>query len=337
MPYQPERLLVEARALAFPLAKRVLEALPGVSPEIIGTPGRIPSPPKGEAGALYAAAKRTMIVGLHPPAPLRGCRPSADYELPLGSSCPGLCQYCYLQSSLGARPYVRVYADLDAILAEAERTAADMPAGASFEASSTSDPVAVEHLTGALAETIAFFGRRERLRLRLVTKFAGIDGLIGLPHAGRTRIRFSLNTPFVTHAFEGGTDPVAMRIDAANRLGRDGYPIGFVLAPLIIYEGWENDYESLLADLADRLEPSLHRGLSFELISHRFTARAKEIIQTRFPHCRLDLDESRRRIRHGRYGRKKFVYTPGELRALWQHLREGIERRFPAAVIEYSI
>lgn len=336
LPFQPDRVLVERRALDLPLARRILARLDGVPTEVIEAPGRIPTAPRGGAGQVYLAAKRTLIVGLHPDQPFRSCRPSADYELPLGSSCPGLCQYCYLQSSLGPRPYIRVYADLEAILDATARQIEAKPGPVSFEAASTSDPVAVEHLTGALAEVITFFGRQERARLRLVTKFATTDGLAGLPHARHTRVRFSLNTPYVARTFEAGTDPVPERIAAANRLGLAGYPIGFVLAPLMLYDGWEAEYDGLLVNLVRELAPSLRSGLTFELISHRFTAKAKEIIGARFPRCRLDLDESKRCVKWGRYGHRKFVYPAEELRRLWSRVRQGIMRHFPAALVEYS-
>ena len=328
-------MLIEPAALDLPVTRRILSRLTGVRPEIIETRVR-PDPPRGDPGGVYIAAKRTLIVGLHPNRPFRSCRPSADFELPLGASCPGLCQYCYLQSTLGARPYVRVYADLEAILADVAREAEAASGPVSFEAASTSDPVGVEHLTGALADVITFFGRQERAQLRLVTKFGYTGGLIGLDHGGRTRIRFSLNTPHVVGSYEAGTDPVRERIAAANRLGLSGYPIGFVLAPLLIYQGWEEDYESLLAALARDLDPALQSGLTFELISHRFTPKAKEIIQARFPRCRLDLDETRRQIKWGRYGHRKFVYPQEELRRLWQHVQSGIGRHFPQAKIEYA-
>lgn len=318
-----------------PLARRVIERARGAV-EIISAPGRMRNPPRGDAGLVYAAAKRTLLVTLRPKGPLRSCKPSADYELPLGAGCPGLCQYCYLQSTLGMRPYVRVYADLEEIMAAAaaQIQAAGPGVVPSFETSSLGDPMAVEHLTGALAEIIPFFGR-QNARMRLVTKFAHTGNLETLAHAGHTRIRYSLNTPYVTGSFEAGTDPVAARIAAANRLGRAGYPIGFVLAPLMLYPGWREEYAQLLDDLALALDAGLHGGLTFELISHRFTPRAKASIEARFPRSRLDLDESRRRVKWGRYGRPKFVYPASALKELWHEAEEGIRRRFPAAEIEY--
>ncbi len=336
--FQPQRVLVEAAAVDLPLARRVLSLIGDTPVDILAKPGRSPGAPRGSAREIYTAAKQTLYIGLHPDRELRGCRPSADFELALGAGCPGLCQYCYLQGSLGARPYVRVYADLDRILATVTALLENHgPGQVSFECSSTSDPIAVEHLTGALAEVIPFFGRAPRARLRLVTKYSWTEGLLNLEHAGHTKIRFSLNTPHIAGSFEAGTDPVPLRIAAANRLGLAGYPIGFVLAPLMIYDGWEHDYDELLSHLASDLRPELREGLTFELISHRFTARTKEMIRSRFPKSRLDLDESGRQVKRGRYGRQKFVYPADQLRRLWDLVRDGIVRRFPAARIEYQI
>ena len=105
----------------------------------------------------------------------------------------------------------------------------------------------------------------------------------------------------------------------------------------MIYDGWREEYDNLLQCLARALSPTLHHEeLTFELISYRFTAKAKEIIHARFPHCRLDLDASRRQIKWGRYGHKKFIYPAEELQRLWCHLRARIAHYFPAAVIEYE-
>ena len=83
--------------------------------------------------------------------------------------------------------------------------------------------------------------------------------------------------------------------------------------------------------------PDLTPELTFELISHRSSAKAKQIILERFPRCRLDLDEASRHIKYGRYGRKKFVYPAGEFNQLMYEVRASIERFFPAAKVEYQV
>jgi spore photoproduct lyase len=173
--------------------------------------------------------------------------------------------------------------------------------------------------------------------LRVVTKFAHTGSLEALPHAKRTRVRYSINTPHVAHNFEAGTDPVPERINAANRMGLAGYPIGFIIAPLMIYDGWREEYAELLGDLAGRLDARLHDGLTFELITHRFTGKAKKIIHDRFPRCGLDLDESRRQVKRGQYGHKKYVYPAGEWSLLQRQLEESVVQHFPSATIEYTV
>ncbi|GAA3322092.1 hypothetical protein GCM10020331_040580 [Ectobacillus funiculus] len=42
-------------------------------------------------------------------------KPSAEYAIPLATGCMGHCHYCYLQTTLGSKPYVRVYVNLDEI------------------------------------------------------------------------------------------------------------------------------------------------------------------------------------------------------------------------------
>lgn len=49
--------------------------------------------------------------------------------------------------------------------------------------------------------------------------------------------------------------------------------------------------------------------LTFELSQHRFTMPAKRVIQENYPMTKLELDESKRKWKWGRYGIGKYVYT----------------------------
>jgi spore photoproduct lyase len=81
------------------------------------------------------------VVGVKRDLDFETCRPSADYSLVLATGCPGMCEYCYLQSTLGKKPYIRVYVNVDEILEAAGRTIAGRaPELTVFEAASTADP-----------------------------------------------------------------------------------------------------------------------------------------------------------------------------------------------------
>lgn len=76
-------------------------------------------------------------------------------------------------------------------------------------------------------------------------------------------------------------------------------------------------------------------SLTFELIQHRFTKPAKRVIEQRYPKTKLDLDESKRKYKWGRYGIGKYVYRDEEAQELEETMRSYIARFFPAAEVQY--
>jgi spore photoproduct lyase len=164
---------------------------------------------------------------------------------------------------MGNRPYIRVYVNLDEIFDTAEKYIQERaPEITRFEAACTSDPVGIEHITGSLKKAIEFMGKQELGRLRFVTKFSNVDSLLDAAHNGHTRFRFSMNTDYVIRNFEPSTALFHERIEAAGKVARAGYPLGFIIAPLIIYDGWEEGYTQLLKRLSEAL---IHReGITFE-------------------------------------------------------------------------
>ena len=163
--------------------------------------------------------------------------PSADCQLTLAKDYPAHCQYCYLAGSLSGPTVVKAFANLPQLLAN---IAAYVQPGwvVSFGASCYTDVLGIEHLTGSLTQTVRHFGAREGAKLRFVSKYNYIGSLLGLPHQGRTRARFSLNAEPVVRRLEGGTASVEARVQALRRLARPvvqgggGYPVDVVLAPL---------------------------------------------------------------------------------------------------------
>lgn len=336
--FQPTRVFFEPDTLDYPLGKSLYQRFTqeGIPIHMTASHNRVTSIPGKTPQEAYREAKQTLVVGIKKSMKLDVCKPSADFEFAMGTSCPGGCQYCYLQTTLGKKPYVRVYVNIDEILSSLEKIIKERePAVTTFEAASTSDPVAVEHLTGSLRRAIEFFGEQKNGRMRVVTKFSAIDSLLDTKHQQHTRFRFSVNSRYVIHHFEGRTASFEERIEAAGKIAQVGYPLGFIVAPLMIYEGWREEY----LDLFDRLKSTLNtadiHGLSFELITHRYTARAKNVILERFPNTKLEMDDEKRRWKWGPYGYGKYIYPAEEYEALKVFITEAITTRFPNATIEY--
>lgn len=336
--FVPELAYFEPASLDYPKGRRILDWVreQGIPYRMTSSHNRITDLPGDTELERYKTAKRTLVVGLRKTLEFDTSKPSAEYALPLATGCMGHCHYCYLQTTLGAKPYVRVYVNTSEILAAAERYIRERePEITRFEAACTSDPVGIEHITGSLAEAIAFMADQPHGRLRFVTKYHHVDPLLGLRHNGRTRIRFSVNADYVIRSFEPATSRFAERIAAAGRIARAGYPLGFIIAPIIRHEGWEEGYAELIGRLREELPPEAGADLTFELIQHRFTKTAKTIIERRYPKTKLEMDEAKRKKKWGRWGQHKYVYPDDQAEELREFLTERIFAAFPAARLEY--
>ncbi len=294
---------------------------------------RLPPLKKASPASTYATSKRTLAIVNAPPGQfkLQPIPPSADYQFHLAQGCPAHCQYCYLAGSLTGPPITRVYANLQDILENTTRYDSGRDE-TTYEVSCYTDPLGIEPACGSLAETIRFLGSNRsqaggvRRTLRWVTKFDDVSPLVGLPHRGRTRCRFSINADAATGRIEGGTASVPERLAAAARLADDGYPVGLVVAPIMPTGTWQRNYEALF-DLVRQ-----HLGhvadVTFELITHRFTPGSKDQLLQWYPKTKLDLDESTRAGKRNKFGGIKYVYEKELMSEMKNWFVNEIERKF---------
>ncbi|GAB6158897.1 spore photoproduct lyase [Desulfotomaculum varum] len=336
----PKRVFIEPAALDYELGIRLRDHFrsAGIPVTVTGSHNRVTGIPGQTAQEAFVEAKRTLVVGVRKGKDFQTCKPSAHYQLPLVTSCPGKCEYCYLLTNLGKRPYLRVYVNIKEILDRAESYITQrLPEETVFEGAATSDPIPVERYTGALKKAIEFFGRHRYARFRFVTKFTDVDSLLDARHNGRTRFRFSLNAQPVIKSFEHGTPSMRERIAAAGKVARAGYPLGFLIAPIMLYDGWQQDYSELFEELNRVLEPQCRHDLTFEFITHRFTQRAKLNINQLFPQSRLDMDETKRQFKYGQFGYGKYVYPKESLAEIGQLFQLQLNKHFPGAKVEYLV
>ena len=337
-PFIPDLVYIEPGALEYPKGKQILEWVKSkdIPYRMTTSHNRITNLPGDTDIEKYRNAKRTLVVGVRKTLKFDQSKPSAEYAIPISTGCMGHCHYCYLQTTLGAKPYVRVYVNTDEIIAAAKKYITERePQITRFEAACTSDPVGLEHITGSLASLIEFMAHEPYGRLRFVTKFHHVDPLLHLKHNGNTRIRFSVNADYVIRHFEPATSHFDERIEAAAKVARAGYPLGFIIAPIIWYEGWQEGYGELLERLAEALPPEATEDLTFELIQHRFTKTAKTIIEERYPKTKLEMDIAKRKTKWGKYGQYKYVYPDEQQTALREFITERIFEHFPDCRIEY--
>lgn len=336
--FVPERVLFEERALSYPLGQTLWDRFQdeGKSIRVIGSHNRVTGLPGKTVTQKFREAKKTLVVGVRKSIELATCRPSADYQLVFSTSCPGMCEYCYLHTTLGRQPVVRLYVNISEILAEAERVMEKRrPAATVFEGAATSDPLPLEPYSGALAQAIRFFAGREDGRFRFVTKFDHVLPLLNLDHRGKTDFRFSVNTREIIGRYEHGTPSLERRLAAARSVYEAGYPLGFLVAPVFLSPGWQDTYRALFLELRASLPEQTCP--SFELVTHRFTARGKANIKAVFPGSTLPLDEESRRYRYGQFGYGKYVYMGTEMHEAELYMTELIRDIFPGGKLLYFV
>ncbi|ASN06474.1 spore photoproduct lyase [Virgibacillus necropolis] len=337
-PFVPQLVYVEPRALEYQLGKDLVTKFENMGIEIRETTShnQIRNLPGDNHFQKYRVAKSTLVLGIRKTLKFDTSKPSAEYAIPFVTGCMGHCHYCYLQTTMGNKPYIRTYVNVDEIFDSAANYMKERaPEPTRFEASCTSDIVGVDHLTHTLKRAIEYFGSSEYGHLRFVTKFAHVDHLLDAKHNGRTRFRFSINNDYIIKFFEPGTSRLPERIEAAVKVAEAGYPLGFIIAPIYLHENWKEGYHEMFEKLEAALPAFARKDLTFEMIQHRFTKPAKRVIQENYPMTKLELDESKRKWKWGRYGIGKYVYTNEEQEDIKDTLGNYIHEYFPEAKLEY--
>ena len=336
--FTPGRAIFEPAALEYPLGKRLYTHFQELGIEIQTTPShnRVTGIPGKTPKEKYVQAKQSLVIGVRRTLKFSSCKPSAHYQLPLATSCPGFCEYCYLQTTLGPKPAIRVYVNVEEILAQAQKYIAERaPEIPIFEGAATSDPIPMEYLTGSLKRAIEFFGQTDLGRFRFVTKFSDVDSLLQVPHHGHTEVRFSLNTQTIIGKYEKGTASLQERIEAAQKVSQAKYPLGFLIAPIITYDNWQQEYEEAIRALAEQI--GRDSNPTFELITHRFTKKAKSNIEQVFPNSTLPMDEEERQYKYGQFGYGKWVYPKETMADIKDFFEKTIAVAFSNSEIKYIV
>lgn len=339
--WKPKRIIFTADALDEPYGQEIWERVTaaGLATEV-ATNNRLTGLRGATERETYKLAKSTLAVVKAPPSQfkLQPIPPSADWQFHLAQGCPAHCHYCYLAGSLSGPPVVKVYANLPQILDNLQ-TYTQPGRTTTFEASCYTDILAIEHLTGGLQKTIKHFGTMQNAQLRFVSKFTVVDDLLSLQHNTNTRARLSVNLPDIARRLEGGTPPVAQRIEALRKLalpvaeGGGSYPIGIVLAPIMPVDGWEDAYSLLLDDLQQALH--FAPDITFELITHRYTEGSRNLLQEWYPATSLNMTGNDRSKKLNKFGGVKYVYNSAMMKTLKQFFYTEIQSRLPQAKILY--
>ncbi len=229
----------------------------------------------------------------------------SDWLVPYTSSgCRAMCLYCYLVCNYNKCAYLRLFVNREQMLDRLLKKANAAPVPQTFEIGSNSDLVLENTITDNLCYTIERFGYEGRGHLTFPTKFNMVNPLLSLDHRGKTIFRMSVNPKDIIRRIELGTSPLHARIQALNKVADAGYPVGLLIAPIVLLPDWKRLYSDLIEQLADELSEKVKQTGFIEIILMTYSFVQNAINTDAFPEAVQLLN---RKSMTGR-GRGKYCY-----------------------------
>ncbi len=324
-PFSPKTIYIETSVKDTPLAQRVRQAFPNA--DFKETDG------KTQVGSPYFSNRLDTLL-IHrekydflKPCPCSCGSAGCGYNLiNLGFGCRFECEYCFLQQYQNLHA-VLLPANVDEFLAKIDgaqfRTGPfDRPRIGSGE---FTDSLVFDDLTQYSAQIVPFFRARPHLQFEFKTKSVNIGGLLAAGGCENVVVSWSVNATPITDKAEHFTPGLTARLQAACEVARDGYRLGFHFDPVVIYNGYQQDYARTVQEMADILPHDKIAWISVGTL--RFSRELKKQIETRFPHNTildgeflLDFDG-------------KMRYSDAERLEAYRFLVPLLRKTFPRAVV----
>lgn len=280
----------------------------------------------------FTKLKNHLIIGIRKTHKYTPNHKVSDWLVPYTSSgCKAMCLYCYLVCNYNKCAYLRLFVNREKMLDRLIKKADAAPEPQTFEIGSNSDLILENVITDNLRYTIERFAQEGRGHLTFPTKFDMVEPILNLDHKGKTIVRMSVNPQEIIRRVELGTSPLHARIDAINRLAEAGYPVGILIAPIILLPEWKKLYGELIDQLADTLCEKIKQNSFLEIILMTYSYIHKAINKEAFPGAISLFD---RETMTGR-GRGRYTYRNEVRREAEEFLREKLAKSLGTMPILY--
>ncbi|NQY73209.1 MAG: hypothetical protein HRT90_00435 [Candidatus Margulisbacteria bacterium] len=196
-------------------------------------------------------------------------------------NCPYDCSYCFLQNYLNDGT-MKVVGDIKALIDEVKEKTAKQP-WRFFRIGTweLGDSLALEKQTGQARQLIQEFSKLPNALLELKTKSDQVDSILDIDHKGRTVVSWSVNPQTLIKRDEKGTASIKERLNAMQKVVASGYLVGLHFDPMILHDGWEENYWQLVRDIFEVVP--LHQIAWISIGSLRFNPEMKKTMEINFP------------------------------------------------------
>ena len=331
--FKPQALYCEKNIEKYHLGKELLEKYADVPKIIIDNHNNIEEMRKKQ-NFEFANMKRNLIIATRKTHKFVPNHKTSDYLVPYTSSgCTAMCMYCYLVCNYNKCAYLRLFVNREEMLDKIIKTSLNSEKELTFEIGSNSDLILENTITNNLVWTIENFANTQKGKLTFPTKFDMVDDILNLNHKGKIVVRISVNPEEIINKVEFGTSRLEGRIETINKLAEADYPIGILIAPVILVDNWKELYSDLIKYLYENLSNKAKKSAFFEIIFMTYSYVHRAINTEAFPSA-IDLYNKQLMTGRGRgkYMYKNYIREEGEV-----FLREDMKKYFPNNEIMYVV
>ncbi|WP_347158710.1 spore photoproduct lyase family protein [Pontibacter chitinilyticus] len=251
--------------------EEVLLSYPDAAPIEIKQHNKLPA----LDGNHYQVKSDVLVLGRLKTLVCRESGRSSDFiASSLANGCLGACAYCYVDRNKAVNP-ITLFTNTEEILLAVDKHVQKqawpkVPNQThaqyyTYDIGCNSDASVDAAISDSVHSAVDFFREHPKAFATFATKFVNEEMLTYDPH-GKTRIRFSLLPHKVSKLVDVRTDSLTKRLAAINNFYHAGYEVHVNFSPVIVYEGWLEDYRELFEQLNQVVHPKLKEQMNCEVI-----------------------------------------------------------------------
>jgi spore photoproduct lyase family protein len=273
-----ERIYLEPAVETYTRGQEILAKYPDAERHYVESHWKIPSlhGNEGNAEDWLRIKRSSLVLGVKKGLTMRPNGRSAHFIAPSTSNgCAMACAYCYVPRRKGYANPISIFVNIEEACAAIERHAGRQGILSApdqidtrhwvYDIGENGDFSVDASICDNVRDIVGLFRRLPNAKGSFASKYVNRD-LLSYDPRGKTRIRFSLMPEKIAKVVDVRTSPIAERIAAVNDFVRAGYEVHLNFSPVIVYEGWEQDYQPLFEQINDTLSTEAKEQVRAEII-----------------------------------------------------------------------
>jgi DNA repair photolyase len=205
-----------------------------------------------------------------------------------------------------------------------------------YEIGENGDCSADALLSDNVRDLVTTFRMLPNAKATFATKFVNRD-LLRYDPQRKTRLRFSLMPPAMSRLVDVRTSPIEERIAAVNDFVAAGYEVHLNFSPVILYHGWQQDYEALCEQVDGTLNTASKAQVAAEIIMLTHNAQLHDVNMQWHPKAEEHLWRPEwQETKISNTGGENVRYRHGYKGRMLAELRAIMARRMPYCTVRYA-